>query len=111
MVLHTNGRGEKCLLYPFVLAFLGSRIAELLHLKSEEVGKGVVEGTQTKKSTPTQYCLRWLPASQLAYANPLGNSWALTFHSTPVIFEQLRKKTTNTTLLTTMLCQIRKAFK
>lgn len=70
VMLHTNGRGEKCLLYPFVFTFLGSRIAELLCFKSEEVGAG--EETQTKKFTPTQYCLQWLPASQLAYVKPTG---------------------------------------
>lgn len=57
MMLHTNestnGRGEECLLYPLVFTFLGSRIAYLLHLKSEEAvgGRGGGGGRDPDQNT------------------------------------------------------------
>lgn len=79
-MLHTNGRGEKCLLYPFVFTFLGSRIAYLLHLKSEDRVGGVVgwgwewgKGPGPKNSPLLSTVSGgFLPHSWLM-PNPLGN--------------------------------------
>lgn len=90
-MLHTNGstigRGEKCLLYSFVSTFLGSRIAYLLHLKSEDgvggvVGWGWGKGPRPKNPPPLSTVSGgFLPRSWLM-PNPLGNWRPLTFHST-----------------------------
>lgn len=70
--------------------------------------RNLQNGTQTSKSTLTQNSSRWLPASlKWLMPNLLGNWWPMTFHSTPVITEQVRIKT----IITILLCKIRKAFK